>query len=120
MFTHTPVLLDETTQFLDPKPGGRFIDATLGAGGHAGALLERTAPDGKVLAIDQDESALARSKEMLELFGSRALFVHANYREVESVAAGHGFTQCDGVLADIGMSSMMLDDPSRGFSFMRE
>jgi 16S rRNA (cytosine1402-N4)-methyltransferase len=120
MFGHTPVLLDEVMQFLEPKPGGSFIDATLGAGGHAGALLERTAPDGRVLAIDQDESALARSKEMLESFGSRALFVHANFREVESVAAGHGFTQCDGVLADIGMSSMMLDDPSRGFSFMRE
>src|SRR5438094_4440911 len=114
MFGHTPVLLDEVIRFLEPKPGGRYIDATLGAGGHTGALLEHTAPDGKVLGIDQDESALARAREALESFGPGALFVHANFREVESVAAGHGFTQCDGVLADIGMSSMMLDDPSRG------
>jgi len=120
MFGHTPVLLDEVIRFLEPKPGGRYIDATLGAGGNTGALLEHTAPDGKVLGIDQDESALARAREALESFGPGALFVHANFREVESVAAGHGFTQCDGVLADIGMSSMMLDDPSRGFSFMRE
>ena len=120
MFGHTPVLLDEVIRFLEPKPGGRYIDATLGAGGNTGALLEHTAPDGKVLGIDQDESALARAREALESFGPGALFVHANFREVESVAAGHGFTQCDGVVADLGMSSMMLDDPSRGFSFMRE
>lgn len=120
MFRHTPVLLDEVIQFLEPGPGGRFIDATLGAAGHARAILERTSPDGAILAIDQDESALAAAKESLQSFGSRVIFVHANFREVAAIAVRHSFTGCDGVLADLGISSMMVDDPSRGFSFMRE
>src|SRR5207248_2655037 len=120
MYTHTPVLLEETMQFLEPGPGKRFIDATLGAGGHTTALLERTEPDGKVLAIDQDESALSSAKATLASFGSRVTFVHSNFRDLESEAAAQGFIECDGVLADIGISSMMVDDPSRGFSFMRE
>jgi 16S rRNA (cytosine1402-N4)-methyltransferase len=120
MFTHTPVLLEEVMQFMEPKPGGRFIDATLGAGGHTRALLERTAPDGRVLAIDQDESALAKAGETLQSFGSRVVLVHSNFRDVGLIAAEHGFLEPDGVLADIGISSMMVDDASRGFSFMRE
>jgi 16S rRNA (cytosine1402-N4)-methyltransferase len=120
MFSHTPVLSDEVIQFLEPKPGGRFIDATLGAAGHASAILGRTEPGGRVLGIDQDESALTAAKQTLQSFGSRVFFVHANFREVASIAAQHGFMECDGVLADLGISSMMVDDPSRGFSFMRE
>ena len=120
MSGHTPVLLNEAIHFLDPRPGGRFIDATLGAGGHARAILERTSPDGRMAAIDQDESALASAREMLESFGPRLVYVHANFREVREIAEAHSFTGCDGVLADVGMSSMMVDDPSRGFSFMRE
>ncbi len=117
---HTPVLLSETIQFLDPQPGGRFIDATVGAGGHSSAILERTAPDGKLLVIDQDESALSGAKEMLASFGSRVVFVHSNFRSLRAVAEAHGFMDSDGVLADIGVSSMMVDEPERGFSFMRE
>jgi 16S rRNA (cytosine1402-N4)-methyltransferase len=117
---HIPVLKNEIIQYLDPKPGGRFIDATLGAGGHTREILERTGPDGRVLAIDQDESALSNAKAMLESFGSRVVFVHSNFRTVGQIAEEHGFLDCDGVLADIGISSMMVDDPSRGFSFMRE
>jgi 16S rRNA (cytosine1402-N4)-methyltransferase len=117
---HIPVLLDEVIRFLDPKPGGRFIDATLGAGGHTRAILDRTAPDGTVLAIDQDESALSSAKAILQSFGSRVLLVHSNFRGVQAIAEAHEFSACDGVLADIGISSMMVDDPSRGFSFMRE
>jgi len=120
MSRHIPVLLDEVIQLLEPKPGSRFIDATLGAAGHARVLLERTAPDGRVLGIDQDESALANAKQALQSFGSQVIFVHANFRRVAAVAAQQGFLECDGVLADIGISSMMVDDPSRGFSFMRE
>jgi 16S rRNA (cytosine1402-N4)-methyltransferase len=120
MFTHTPVLLDEVIQFLEPKPGGRFIDATLGAGGHTQALLDRTAPDGRVLAIDQDESALEKARETLASFGSRVVLVHSNFKDVAAVAAAQGFLEVDGILADSGISSMMVDDPSRGFSFMRE
>jgi len=120
MYTHISVLLAETMLFLDPKPGGRFIDATLGAGGHTQAILDHAAPDGKVLAIDQDEAALSSAKGMLESFGSRVLFVHSNFRAVRAIAIEHGFMDCDGILADIGISSAMVDDPSRGFSFMRE
>jgi 16S rRNA (cytosine1402-N4)-methyltransferase len=117
---HIPVLKNEVIQYLDPKPGSRFIDATLGAAGHTREILERTGPDGQVLAIDQDESALSNAKAMLESFGSRVIFVHSNFRAVGKIAEEHGFLNCDGVLADIGISSMMVDDPSRGFSFMRE
>ncbi len=120
MFTHTPVLLHEVIQFLEPKPGGRFIDATFGAGGHTQALLDRTAPDGRVLAIDQDESALEKARETLASFGSRVVLVHSNFKDVAAVAAAQGFLEVDGILADSGISSMMVDDPSRGFSFMRE
>jgi 16S rRNA (cytosine1402-N4)-methyltransferase len=120
MFTHTPVLLDQVTRFLEPKAGGRFIDATLGAGGHTRMLLEQTAPDGRVLAIDQDESALEKAIGELESFGSRLVTAHSNFKNIASVAEQHGFIGVDGILADIGISSMMVDDPSRGFSFMRE
>ena len=120
MYTHTPVLLAEAMQFLEPKTGGRFIDATLGAGGHTLALLERTAPNGKVLAIDQDQSALFAARPIVELSGSRLILVNANFRELAAIAVKYEFTGCDGVLADIGISSMMVDDASRGFSFMRE
>jgi len=120
MLTHTPVLLDEVKRFLDPQSGGRFIDATLGAGGHTRMLLEQTAPDGQVLAIDQDESALKSAVEALESFGSRLVTAHSNFSNIASVADEHGFRGADGILADIGISSMMVDDPSRGFSFMRE
>jgi 16S rRNA (cytosine1402-N4)-methyltransferase len=120
MSTHTPVLLDEVKRFLEPRPAGRFIDATLGAGGHTRMLLEQTAPDGRVLAIDQDESALRGALEALESFGSRLVTAHSNFRDVASVAEEYGFVGADGILADIGISSMMVDDPSRGFSFMRE
>jgi 16S rRNA (cytosine1402-N4)-methyltransferase len=120
MFTHTPVLLDQVTRFLEPKAGGRFIDATLGAGGHTRMLLEQTSPDGRVLAIDQDELALEKAIGELESFGSRLVTVHSNFRNIASVAEQHGFIGVDGILADIGISSMMVDDPSRGFSFMRE
>ena len=120
MVGHISVLTNEVIQFLDPKPGGRFIDATFGAGGDSRVILERTAPTGMVLAIDQDESALSRAAADFASFGSRIVFAHSNFSEVAQSAARNGFLGCDGVLADIGISSMMVDDASRGFSFMRE
>ena len=120
MITHTPVLLEEVMAWLRPQPDGSFIDATFGAGGHTRVLLERTSPDGRVLALDQDETAIASGRIALQSFGSRIEFVKANFRDIETIALNHGFSAPDGILADIGVSSMMLDDPSRGFSFMRE
>lgn len=120
MHTHIPVLLDEVMQFLNLRPDGRYIDATFGAGGHTKELLERTSPGGRVLAIDQDETAIAQGRIELQSYGSRLELVKANFRDIESIVSEHGFAGLDGILADIGVSSMMLDDPLRGFSFMRE
>jgi len=120
MLGHTPVLAEEVIQFLDPSPGGRFIDVTVGAGGHSRAILELTAPDGKLLAIDQDESALKQAREALASFAPRVVFLHSNFRHVAELAGAERFSESDGVLADIGISSMMVEDPSRGFSFMHE
>lgn len=120
MAAHIPVMLSEVLRFLSPRPGGRFIDATLGAGGHALAILELAAPDGTLLALDQDASAIEAAQQTLESYGSRIVFVKSNFRNVARIAAENGFDGADGVLADLGVSSMMLDDPARGFSFMRE
>ena len=117
---HTPVLLEEVIHFLAPQPGGCFIDATLGAGGHSRAILEKTAPGGRLLAVDQDEAVLAAVQKDFGVETSRVVFAHSNFREIGARAAEAGFLNCDGVLADIGISSMMIDDASRGFSFMRE
>jgi 16S rRNA (cytosine1402-N4)-methyltransferase len=120
MFTHLPVLLNEVMQFLNLRPDGRYIDATFGAGGHTRELLDRTSPGGRVLAVDQDETAIEQGRIELQSYGSRLELVKANFRDIESIALEHGFAGLDGILADIGVSSMMLDDPTRGFSFMRE
>jgi 16S rRNA (cytosine1402-N4)-methyltransferase len=120
MLSHTPVLLTEVLHFLNPQPGGRFIDATVGAGGHTRAILERTSPDGQLLALDQDETAIRLARANLQSFGSRVVIAKANFRQIGSLAAQHGFIGCDGALADVGVSSMMVDDPARGFSFMSE
>src|SRR5262245_40709101 len=117
---HIAVLLEEVMQYLQPRPGSRFIDATFGAGGHTSRLLERTAPSGSVLGLDQDELAIERGHQRFGGEGSRLVLVKANFRDVAGIARERGFDGADGVLADIGVSSMMLDDPSRGFSFMRE
>jgi 16S rRNA (cytosine1402-N4)-methyltransferase len=107
-------------QFLKLRPDGRYIDATFGAGGHTRELLERTSPGGRVLAVDQDETAIEQGRIELQSYGSRLELVKANFRDLESIVLEHGYTGLDGILADIGVSSMMLDDPARGFSFMRE
>jgi 16S rRNA (cytosine1402-N4)-methyltransferase len=107
-------------QFLNLRTDGRYIDATFGAGGHTRELLDRTSPGGRVLAVDQDETAIEQGRIELQSYGSRLELVKANFRDIESIVQEHGFAGLDGILADIGVSSMMLDDPARGFSFMRE
>jgi len=120
MYGHRAVLLSETLAWLDPQPGRRFIDATFGAGGHTRALLERTAPTGSVLALDVDDAALEAGIELQRSSGDRLILAKANFRDIFPVAQERGFLGVDGILADIGVSSMMFDDPERGFSFMRE
>ena len=117
---HVPVLLNQVISLLAPKPGGRYVDATAGAGGHLEAILTETAPDGQCLGIDRDETALELCRSRLHQFASRVKFVRDDFRNLAQVLdrVGWGETQSlDGILLDIGVSSMHLDQPNRGFSF---
>ena len=113
---HASVLLDETIKVLDPQPDGVFIDATLGLGGHTEAILE-TAENSRVVGIDQDLKAIAIATERLARFGERVQIVHANFAGIKRVASDMGITAADGVIADLGVSSLQFDSESRGFSF---
>ena len=116
MFTHTPVLLDETIGILAKTPGCRFVDATLGGGGHAEALLERR-PDAQLLGLDRDINAIRSAEERLGKFGKRFQAVHTNFSRLTDAIRQVGWESVDAVLMDIGVSSPQIDDPSRGFSF---
>ncbi|HMP89818.1 MAG TPA: 16S rRNA (cytosine(1402)-N(4))-methyltransferase RsmH [Kiritimatiellia bacterium] len=118
--THQPVLLKETLELLAVRPGGRYIDGTVGLGGHTEALLEQSTPDGRVLGIDRDPEALRMAGARLHEHGHRLVLVHGNYADVVDVAEKANFTGVDGILVDAGVSSMQLDDADRGFSFMRD
>ncbi len=113
---HIPVLVAETLEALAVAPGGRYIDCTVGAGGHASAILDASAPDGRLLGLDADPGALAIAAETLGPFGDRSTLVHSNYREVAAVAQRERFEPVQGVLFDLGISSMQLAG-DRGFSF---
>lgn len=119
---HVPVLPEEVLRLLQPQTGGYFIDGTLGGGGHTAAILERTAPDGKVLGIDADVQALARVRERLATYveSGRLILVHGNFADMTNLVAVHGFAahhRIQGILLDLGFSSDQMDNPERGFSF---
>lgn len=114
---HIPVLLSETLEGLAVRPGGLYVDGTLGAGGHAGAILEASRPDGRVLAFDRDPAALALAGEQLAAYGERLVATHASFETMGRRAPALGFGALDGVLLDLGLSSMQLADDERGFSF---
>lgn len=120
MQSHIPVLFQSVLAALVPVPGGRYIDGTLGAGGHAQGILEASAPDGRVLGLDRDPHALALARERLAVYGTRAVLVQRSYLNIIDIARVHGFAGADGILFDLGLSSMQLDDPARGFSFQAE
>jgi 16S rRNA (cytosine1402-N4)-methyltransferase len=111
---HQPVLLAETLESLAVRPGGLYVDGTVGLGGHAEAILERSAPDGRLLAFDRDTEALEQARARLAPYAGRARFVHADYREIPHHLSGE---RPQGVLVDMGVSSFQLDTPERGFSF---
>ena len=114
---HIPVLLDEVLEGLSPLPGQRFIDGTLGAGGHTEAILKVIAPHGRVLALDADPSALEIARRRLAAYGDRVRFVNANFAQLAAVARDLDFFPVHGILLDLGLSSMQLDAVERGFSF---
>lgn len=113
---HKPVLLTEVIAALQPHPGGIYIDGTVGAGGHAAATLEVSAPDGQLYGLDQDESALALAGERLSDFGDRVHLLHANFDQLQQ----HQIPPADGILLDLGVSSMQFDQSERGFSFQAD
>jgi 16S rRNA (cytosine1402-N4)-methyltransferase len=114
---HRPVLLGETLELLSVRPGGFYVDGTTGLGGHAFEILSRSAPDGRLLGVDRDAETLERARERLAPFAGRARLVHADYRSLPDLLAGDS---PDGILLDLGLSSLQLDSPERGFSFRRE
>ena len=112
------MLYEEVLDGLNPQPGARrYVDGTAGRGGHAKGILERSAPDGRLLALDADPVAVAATRVRLAPFGERALVVQANFRSLGAVARARGWEQVDGLLLDLGLSSPQLAAPERGFSF---
>ncbi len=116
---HVPVMLEEVLKYLQPEPGGHYIDGTLGGGGHTEAILERSAPDGKVLGIDTDVEALARVRERLaeSVSSGRLVLAQGNFAELARIVDEAGFVSIQGILLDLGFSSHQMDDAERGFSF---
>jgi len=117
---HMPVLVREVVEALGVRPGGRYVDCTLGGGGHAGAILEAASPDGELLGIDLDPEALAAAHRRLAAFGDRVMSVEGNFSQVGDLCRERGFAPVQGILFDLGLSSLQLEEESRGFSFQRE
>ena len=114
---HTPVMLEEVLEWLRIRPEGIYIDATLGAGGHSAAIAERISGQGRLISLDRDAQALQIAQERLKKFGSRVSCVLSPFSRIAEAAHELGIPKVDGVLADLGVSSMQLDQPERGFSF---
>ena len=115
---HIPVLLQAVLSFLQVRPGGVYIDGTVGGGGHAAAILAASAPDGRLLGLDRDPAALEIALERLAPYGDRATLRRGSFADLLSLA--EGFVPADGVLLDLGLSSLQLADPARGFSFSQD
>lgn len=120
MTAHVPVLLEETLAALAPRAGGVYCDCTLGRGGHAQAVLDASAPDGRLIGLDRDEAAIAETTERLRAYGERVRLVHGRFGDVRQHLSTIGVDRVDGLYADLGVSSPQLDVAERGFSFQRE
>ncbi len=114
---HLPVMAGEVVEILAPRPGSLQIDATLGGAGHAERILEASAPDGRLLGLDADGAAIARSARRLARFGDRVVLRQTNFGQLAEVAPEAGFRQVDGLFLDLGLSSYQLVDVERGFGF---
>jgi len=117
---HQPVLYKEIIHALQPHDGGRYVDGTLGAGGHARGILEASAPDGHLLGLDVDPQALALARKTLAPYEQRTHLVQASYISLSRQLAQLGWKAVDGIVLDLGVSSMQFDTPERGFSFMND
>ncbi len=114
---HVPVLLEETLSALSCRSGKLYLDATVGAGGHAFEILRRSSPDGRLIGADQDPAALERARQRLSPYSGRFELIHENFRRLPTLLAARGENRFDGILLDLGVSSDQLADPGRGFSF---
>jgi 16S rRNA (cytosine1402-N4)-methyltransferase len=116
---HIPVMLEEVIEGLHLKPGARVIDCTVGGGGHSEAILQKIGQTGALLGLDRDSSTLKQAQKRLTTYHN-AKFVHADFDCLEDVAVEHDFKAVDGILLDLGFSSLQLDDPARGLSFQSD
>jgi 16S rRNA (cytosine1402-N4)-methyltransferase len=120
LYRHIPALCPEVVQALQARPGGRYVDCTVGEGGHAEAVLEAGEGSSSLLGLDADPEALSRARRRLERFGPRVRLVNQNFTNLERLAREQGFVPVDGVLLDLGLSSLQLDEEPRGFTFRGE
>lgn len=120
MTAHTPVLYQEIIHALQPRSGGRYVDGTLGAGGHARGILEACAPDGLLLGLDVDPQALALARETLAPYEGRIHLVQASHTTLSQQLVSLKWDSVDGIVLDLGASSMQFDNPERGFSFLQD
>lgn len=118
-FKHAPVLFEEVMQALQVKPGGTYIDGTVGGGGHSEGICQRLEGRGRLIAVDRDSDALEAAKARLEAYGCEKTFLHANYDDAAAIAEAGGMG-AQGILLDLGVSSYQLDNPERGFSYMQD
>ena len=115
---HEPVLLREVLDLLEPKVGGTYVDGTVGSGGHSVELLRRIGSSGRLLGIDRDAAALARTRRRLDGCAALWTLAHGNFADMAEIVNAQGIAQVDGILLDLGVSSEQLEDAARGFSFM--
>lgn len=119
-FRHRPVLLEECIEGLAIRPDGVYVDGTVGGAGHSSVIASKLSEHGKLIAMDQDETAVKIATERLSVFGDRVCVVHSNFRELDSVCRMLGVERIDGFLVDLGVSSYQLDTPERGFSYQTD
>ena len=117
---HIPVMIDEVMHWLEPKPGGYYMDATLGLGGHAARLMELTGGQAHLLGLDRDMQALRKAGERLARYGENVQLAHTSFQNFSGALREIGWDLLDGVVADLGVSSLQLDSPERGFSFLHD
>jgi 16S rRNA (cytosine1402-N4)-methyltransferase len=119
-YRHVPALVEEIIHFLRPQPGGVYVDATLGEGGHTEALLQASAPSGRVIGIDRDAEVLQVARQRLAPYGTRVHISHGHAADLGEILSSLQIPMVDGILLDLGMSSYQLETAERGFSFARE
>jgi len=118
--SHVPVLLNEVLKYLNPRPNQNFVDATVGDGGHAKAILEKTLPNGKLIAIDRDIDSIIRAKSNLKEFGDRILFINNSFGNLLKITEELKIGFIHGIIFDFGMSTNQLENSGRGFSFQKD